>query len=169
MTWLESFDRLTANSLAVTNDISQAGIFASIYVVGGSTAQTIGTGATFIKSTAFTTNGENSNCTSDAANDKITIIKLGRYRVTHFCLVKTNPAFVNWEGTVFLNNVEQPNLYWRRRFSSTTAFESMGFDEFVDVTTVPWDLDFRLRHDSGGNVDITIEYATLNVEYVGAT
>jgi len=51
--------------------------YAEIYLYDGSTAQSIPTGATYTKVTAYTTNGLSSNCTADAGNDKITITETG--------------------------------------------------------------------------------------------
>ena len=46
---------------------------------------------------------------------------------------------------------------------------SASFTGFIDVTTASTDLDVRVRHDNGAAANITIEYANLNVQYVGET
>jgi len=149
--------------------IAQPGVFASIYVTGGSAAQEIATGASYVKTTAFTTNGENSNCTSDQTNNKITITKTGKYRVVGRCCALSEFANVVWEGVAFLDGVAKTNLHFKQKLTTNTDVNNMGFNDLIDVPSVPVDLDLRVRHDSGGGVEITMEYATLNVEYVGST
>jgi hypothetical protein len=149
--------------------INQTGIFAEIYVADASAQQLIPTGVTYTKSTAFTTDGQSSNCTADAANDKITITQTGRYRVSGSCSAVSGTANVIWRGAAFLNGVEQSQVHWKRKMATNTDAADMSFTGFIDVTSVPWDLDLRLRHDNGAGVNFTIEYANLNVEYVGAT
>lgn len=155
--------------LDITNYINQAGIFAEIYVADASASQTIATGATYTKSTAFTTNGQSSNCTADVTNDKITITQTGRYRVSGSFSGTSGTAGITFRGAAFLNSVEQNQIHWKRKFATNTDSGDMSFTGFIDVTSVPWDLDFRLRHDSGTDKDITLEYANLNVEYIGST
>lgn len=160
---------VTSGNISVGGYVEQHGIFASIYVAGASAAQQIATGATYVKSTAFTTNGEYANCTPDSDSDLISITKSGKYRVTASVCAKSGTANVIWEGVASLGGVAKTNLHWKRKLTTTTDVGNMGFNDFLDVTSVPIDLDLRLRHDNGGGVNITIEYATLNVEYVGAT
>jgi hypothetical protein len=143
------------------------GIFGEIYVADASAQQSIPTGVTYTKSTAFTTNGESSNVTVDAANDKITLIEIGRYRVEGAFSGQSVTANVLFRGAAFLNGVEQNQIHFKRKFTSANDSGSMGFTGFINVTSVPVDLDFRLRHDNAGSINLIIEYANLNVEYMG--
>lgn len=149
--------------------LKKAGTAAEIYVADGSTAQSIPTGVTYTKSTAFTNNGESSNCTSDATNDKITITKTGKYRVSGAFSGQSGTANVVFRGAAFLNGVEQDRVHFKRKFATASDSGSMSFTGFIDVTSVPVDLDFRVRHDNAGSINLTIEYANLNVEYWGET
>jgi hypothetical protein len=158
-----------ATKTTLTNYLNQQGIFAEIYVADASAAQSIATGAGYTKSTAFTTDGQSANCTAAAASDKITITQTGIYRVSGSCSGTSGKANLTWRGAAFLNGVEQNQVHFKRKFTTTTDSGDMGFTGFIDVTSVPWDLDFRLRHDDGANQNFTIEYANLNVEYMGAT
>lgn len=159
----------TGNITSTGGYVNQQGIFAEIYVADASTAQSIATGATYTKSTAFTTNGQSSNCVAGSTDDRITITQTGRYRVSGSCSAISGTANVVWRGAAFLNNVEQSQVHWKRKMATNTDAGDMSFTGFIDVTSVPWDLDFRLRHDNGGAIDFTIEYANLNVEYIGST
>lgn len=160
---------VTSGKVSVSGYVEQHGIYAGIYVAAASASQLIPAGAGYTKSTAFTTNNESSNCTADAANDKITITKSGTYRVSGSCCAISGTANVIWQAVAFLNGVEQPQAHMMRKFATNTDSGCMSFDGFIDVTSVPWDLDLRLRHDNGAGVNFTIEYANLNVEYVGTT
>lgn len=55
--------------------------YGEIFVDDGVTAQTVATGTTYTKLTFFVTNGTSSGVTPDAANDKITLTKAGKYKV----------------------------------------------------------------------------------------
>ena len=72
------FDADTLNQeLDINGRLRYTGTYAEIHVHDASAAQSIPTGTTYTKLTCYTDNGESSNCTADAANDKITITKMG--------------------------------------------------------------------------------------------
>lgn len=145
----------------------QQGIYAGIYVADGSTAQSIANGTTYIKSTAFTTNGNSSNCTSDAANDKITITKTGKYMVLGTCSFTSGTNSVVWRSCAFLGGVEQSNIHWARKVGTGSDVGSASFMGTINVASVPVDLDVRFRHDQAGAVNITIVYSNVTVNYLG--
>jgi len=150
-----------------TSYIMQQGIYAGIYVADASTAQSIPNGTTYTKSTAFTTNGLSSNCTSNAANDKIVIAKTGKYMVLGTSSFTSGTNNVVWKSAAFLNGVEQSNIHWARKVGTGADVGSASFMGIINVTSVPVDLDVRFRHDQAGAVDITIVYANFTVNYIG--
>jgi len=143
--------------------------YGEIYVHNNGVAQSIATGAAYTKSTAWTTDGQERNCTNDAANDKITLTETGIYKVSCNASAKSGTANINLLGAIFLNAVEQDQIHFRRKISTANDEGSMAMNGFIDVTTAPWDLDLRLRHDNAGAVNITITYANMNVIYLGPT
>lgn len=149
--------------------LMQQGYFAAIHVHDASTAQTIATGATYTKSTAFTDNGFSANCTPDAANDKITITKTGLYRVEGTCSFTTNTNNVVVKGTVFLGGSEQDQIHWERKIGTASDIGNAGFTGIIDVTSANTDIDLRFAHDAGADITVTIKYANLNVSYLGET
>ena len=165
----EITDNYLNGDLAVTGRVTEAGTFAEIHVADASTAQSIATGATYTKITAFTDNGFSSNCTADVANDKITFTKTGIYRVDGQASMDSGTNNVTFKVAAFLNGVEQDQVHFQRKMSVASDIGSGSFTGFIDVTTVGWDLDMRARHDNGGSVNLTIEYGNLNVSYVGET
>jgi len=155
--------------LDVSGRIIEDGTYADIYVSDGSVAQSIPTGATYTKLTAFTNNGPSVNCTADVANDKITITKAGFYIVNCSINGRSGTANVTFIFAAFLNSVEQDQVHCHRKFGSAGDNGSSSMSGIIDVTTVPWDLDVRARHDSGGSVDFTSTYMNLCVSYLGET
>ena len=143
--------------------------FGSIYVNDGSTGQTIGTGITPVKVTGFTTNGLSSRVTNDAVNDKITITAPGIYKVSYSSSFKSASAGSVWHLTPFLNGVAQVQIESHRKVANANDVGNTGASGFVDVTTVPWDLDLRVHHDGGGDSVFTPEDMNLNVEYIDKT
>jgi hypothetical protein len=149
--------------------VRQKGCFAGIHVHDASTAQTIATGATYTKSTAFTDNDPSANCTSDAANDKIVLTKTGYYRVWGSISFTSGTNNVVVKATAFLNGTEQDQVHCERKIATGSDIGNMTFVGIIDNTTANWDLDLRLAHDAVADVDITIKYANLSVEYIGET
>ena len=145
------------------------GVFAEIHCHDAAAAQSIASGATYTKVTAFTDNGFAANCTPDQANDKITITVPGIYRVEgSFSFIGDSNA-VNWKGSPFLNGVEQDNVHWQRKVGTGTDLGNASFTGFIDVPTVPVDLDFRMAHDNGTAENVTISYGNINTQRIGTT
>ena len=161
--------RKTENTLATDDRFTEQGTFAEIYVADGSTAQTIATGASYVKLTGFATDGQSSNMTSDVANDKITITKTGRYLVN--CSMNGSSATPNvtFIFSAFLNGVEQSQVHAHRKYAAGGDNGSCSLSGIIDVTTASWDLDIRARHDDGSSVDFTPTYMNLTVSYLGET
>lgn len=146
-----------------------SGVFAEIHAHDNAVAQVIPTGAAYTKITALDNVGHSSNCTPDAANNKITIIQTGRYLVSGALSFSSGTNNVTFFGAPFLNGVEQDNTHFTRKVGTAGDVGSASVTGVIDVTTVPWDLDFRLRHDGTADVAITISYANLNVVKLGTT
>ena len=151
------------------NDLKRPGVYGAIFVNDGSTNQVIGTGTTPVKSTGFTDNGLSKDCTPDAANDKITITRLGVYWVGCSTSFRSASSGTVWHITPFLNGVAQVQLEAHRKVANANDVGDTASSGFIDVTTVPWDLDMRVHHDSGGDANFTPEDMSLNLTYVGET
>lgn len=156
-------------ALNVGGVITHAGTFAGIHVHDASTAQTIATGTAYAKITAFTDNDPSNDCTADAANDKITITRAGVYKVGGSASFYSDTNNVTWKATAFLDGVEQDNVHWECKIGTGADLGNASFSGFIDVTSVPVDLDLRMRHDQGGDVALTITYSNLNVSFEGNT
>ena len=152
-----------------TGRVTEQGTFAEIYVADATASQAIATGTTYTKLTTFTTNGQSSNCTSDATNDKITVTKTGRYLVTCSINASSGTANSTFKFAAFLNGVEQSNIHAHRKYAAAGDNGSCSISGIIDVTTANWDLDIRARHDVGSSVDLTTTYMNLKVIYLGET
>lgn len=156
----------TYGSLLATDYIYHDGTYAGIYVADASATQAIPTGTTYTKCTLFTTNGLSSNCTADSTNDKITITHPGKYFVTGSFSVKSGTNNVELKGALFLDGVEQSNVHWERKIGTAGDVGSASFCGFIS-SAANKDVDFRLRHDNAGSVNVTVTYANLTAVYVG--
>ena len=142
--------------------------FANIHVHdAGATPQDIPTGLTYTKCDGFTDNGGSKNCTADATNDKITITKKGYYLVNHNSSFTGDTNNVTYYAAVFMDSVEQDNLHCVRKLATAGDVGSMSFCGVLQVSTVPIDVDVRIRHSNAGTVEYTMEYANLTVSYLG--
>lgn len=154
------------NDVNVSGIVTQEGIFAEIYVADGSTAQTVGTGTTYTKLTAFTTDGEEVNCTADSVNDKITITKAGKYRVEGSFSFYGDTSGATWRGALFYDGTEVSKIHWTRKIGASGDIGNAGFTGIL-TSVANKDIDVRVRHDGVGDETITIEYANLNISYLG--
>jgi flagellar hook assembly protein FlgD len=158
--------------LGVIGDITVDGViyqdntYAEIYVADGSTAQTIATGSTYATSTAFTTNGASNNCTADADNDKITVTKSGKYKISAHFSGQVDTANTEFDGAILVDGVVQDNIKCYVEFIAANKNYSSAITGIADLEADE-DVAFGIRHDDGGNVDITIVNANLNITYIG--
>lgn len=146
--------------------VRHTGCYAEIHVHDASTAQSINNGTTYTKLTAFTDNGSAANCTADAANDKITLTKAGKYRVSWHMSFTCGTNNVVWKVAAFLDSTELDDCHAQTKIG--TAGDSQHVSAMAILTTTAnKDLDLRARHDQGGATNITPVYANLNVDYLG--
>ena len=143
------------------------GVYGEIYVHDGATPETIATGAGYTKCTAFASNGLSQDTTPDQTNDKITITKAGVYSVECSLSFTGATNSINWFGAVFVDGTEQNQIHFERKLGIGGDYGSAQIGGFVNVTSVPVDIDLRFRHDRGSDDDITVRYANLNVNRVG--
>ena len=149
------------NGTVLVSVESHIPIYGSIYVDGGSTAQTIAQGATYTKSTAFTTDGNDSGGISDVANDQLVLTR-GAWHITAAVSFYTDTNSNNVFGALFLDGSEAANLHFQRKVGTGTDVGSAAIAGIVIVDQDTETIDLRLRHDVAGAEDITIAYANLN-------
>lgn len=143
------------------------GTYGGIHVHDNSTSQSIASGATYTKVTAFTDNDVSNDCTPDVANDKITITRTGHYKVDGDISFSSGTANTLWSGAVFLSGTEQNQVHFERKISTAGDVGAAPITGLINVTSVPVDLDFRLRHDNGSAVNVTVRYASISVDRQG--
>jgi hypothetical protein len=119
--------------------------------------------------TQWTTNTPANNCTPDQANNKITITVAGVYYIDfHASANLDGGATVTLHFNGYLDGVVQDCLHTHRTIA-TTNIGSMSFGSYIDVPTVPVDLDVRANISSNIARVLTVEDAQLNVKMVGGT
>jgi len=175
-----SLENLTATNLTVTN-LDVTNIVSTVSFVGASTGLSFGelhthdnstptavaTGTTYTKFDQWQNNGVSNNCTVDANNNKITITTAGKYFVTGSFSASSSVANINILGSVFLGGAEQDHIHFTRKIATANDIGSMNVCGILDVASVPVDLDFRMRHSSGGSVNITMVYSNLSIMQCG--
>lgn len=146
-----------------------AGIFGGIHVHDNAVAQSIPTGATYTKLTAFADNSDGfSDVIPDAANDKITLNTAGYYLVNCSLNFMAGTANVVWWASVFIGGVEYDQIHVHDKLTIASSVTSASMSGPLKVETVPVDIDIRFRHDSGGAVNLTVTYANFSVAYLGS-
>lgn len=158
--------------LAVDGDIYSSsrvyemGTYGEIYVSDNGTPQTIPSGATYTKITLFDSDGHCENMACDVTNDKITITHGGHYFISGAYSISAGIANVLFRGAVFFNEAEEDQCHWYRKIGTAGDQGSTSLSCIIDARALG-DLDFRVRHSSGGDVDMTIYYGNLSAFYVG--
>lgn len=160
-------DGVNVENIVATGKITQAGIFGGIHVHDNSTPQSIPTGTTYTKITSFTDNNESSNVTSDATNDKITITTPGCYQLTGSFSFSSGTSNVIYWVAPFLDGVEKESIHFKRKVSVAGDVGAASLNGVINVATAPIDIDVRVRHNNVGSINFTLEYANLNVVYLG--
>lgn len=155
----------TSKKITWQNAINTEFAYAGIYVSDGSTGQNILTGTSYTKLTGFTTNGESYNCTADAANDKITITKAGKYWVSG-SFSFSGSANVTFRICLFYDNTEISKIHLARKLGSGGDVGSASFSGILSASANK-DIDCRVRHDSIGTESITLQYANFTIHYIG--
>ena len=56
---------------------------------------------------------------------------------------------------------------WKEKTAIATDVGCTSVSGYVNITSVPTDIDFRVRHNNGASIDFTLEYGNINVLYVG--
>ena len=141
--------------------------FGEIYTADNTTAQTIPTGTDYTKLTALNTAGEYRGVTIDAVNNKIILPSAGYYKVEVTGSSKLDTANVALRTALFLNGAEVSKIHSVRRIPTANDESTTAIGGIIQVTSANSYIDVRVRHDNGGDVDLTTRYANLNVTYIG--
>lgn len=140
--------------------------YGEIYIHEGSTPQSIPNGTTYEKVINFQANGKSKNCTPDYTNNKITITKTGRYDIDGSMSFSSGTNNTDILLAAFLDGVEQENVHFDRTIGTIGSVGSAAISGFIEVDTVPLDLDIRVRHDNGTPVNLTFVYLNVNAERI---
>ena len=140
---------------------------ATIFVRGASTSQSITTGGTFEKLTAFTTDGISNAMTAAAASDKITATTAGVYMVC-FQVSFSGTVSSTVQFVVKWNGVEQDQIKCTRKLGTGGDVGSASMMGLVDVTSVPTDIEVWFTTDGDGD-SITVEDAQLAAHWLSTT
>ena len=142
--------------------------FAEIYTYNNTTATVVASGIIFTKFDQYQNDGLSQDNQPDSANNQIIFNKLGIYLVTLATSFETNRAVIDVEGGAFLDGVEQMGIQFRRYVSAITDEGAASAVGLINVTASGQVLDFRLKHDWSGDVDVTVTYANLTATHVVA-
>jgi hypothetical protein len=144
--------------------------FAEIYVKDSTATISLDADNADVKVTQFTTNGQSNNCTADAANDKITFTKIGKYLVTGSVVASIDVGNITTlEVSVYLNGSEQTNIHACRALASNAGNGSISLCGIIDVTTAGWDLDLRANVTDTTARDVIFRDLNLSVVQIGGT
>lgn len=149
----------------VDNEINSNIAYGCIFVSDSETAQSIPAGLTYTKITAFNQLGLSYNLTTAA--DSITATKAGVYNINCNASIASGTANINSLGAVFVNGVEQENIHFERKIGTASDVGSVSISGLVHLN-VGDDVSFRMRHENGTAVNITVHYANLNMRLVKA-
>jgi hypothetical protein len=147
-----------------TND-KLTGAYGGIHVHANATLQAIPTGATYIKVINFADNDPSAGTTPDATNNKITITKAGVYRVEGAFSMTSGTANVVAFGSLFVDAAEIESIHFSRKISVAGDVGNANFTGLISLTSGQ-EIDFRVRHDNVGSVNMTFTYMNLNISRV---
>lgn len=141
--------------------------YGELYIIDGSTAQSIGNGATPIKVTLFNTaagvNGLASGIVPDKAASQLVIARPGRYRVAYSISYRCGTNNVTWESYIYANAVRQPQTGAMSKIATGADTQCITGLGIMDIGAGQA-IDLRMYHDNGGAVNLTIEHASISIE-----
>lgn len=143
-------------------------VYGEIYTEDNTGQQELTTSMALI--TNFDTNGLSNQTTPDQANNKITIKKKGVYKVCASISVEsvTGGGAFDIEIDVFWNGTTQPQLHAHRSMSGGGGdIGSIAITGFIDVTSVPTDIDLRAL--ASATKTVIFEDMNLNALMIGGT
>ena len=143
------------------------GVYAEIYVNSNATVQVIPTGSGYTQVTNYSANGDSSLCTPDYVNNKITLTRNGEYRLSTHVSFAGSGSGNTWFGTIFAGGTELADIHFERKIGTGGDHGSAGISGFYACTNAPVDIDFRMRHEAGGDLNLTATYMNLNVHRIG--
>jgi len=139
-----------------------AGIFGSILVNDGATAQT-GIGVTDVKVNGFALNGESSGVTPDNVNDKLTILTAGKYSMSA-AMSFAGSSQETFDVHIAVDGISSV-LGARRKLSSGGDVGNLSFAGYLDLAAAA---EVSLNIKAGGAAkEITLAMGQLNVTKVG--
>ena len=141
--------------------------YAEIFCHDNETPTTVPTGDTYTLIDQWNGTGEHQDCLPDVANSQIVFHRTGVYNFILTVSFKSDKANLNVLGAGFLNDVEQHQVHFRRKIATANDEGSASGHGLVRVTASGHAVDFRVRHDDPGDVDVTFTYANLTVTRLG--
>jgi len=138
--------------------------YGSIYVNGGATGQSIPTGGTYTKSTAFTTDDGDSGGIADSANDKL-ILTRGVWQVSASVSFESDTA-TELSGALFLDGSDVTSVHFEKNIPTVNVPESVLISGLIVVDQATEDLDLRIKHTNGGSVNITVSYGNITAHRI---
>ncbi len=131
--------------------------------VANSSVQTVPNRTTYTKVTCFDISRSSYGCLTDISNYRIKILKTGYYEISSCFSTKASTAGVTFTTAYFIDDVEVPNIHTIRRWINANDHSSAAMSCYVYILENQY-LDVRAKHDSGGNVDITVTYGNLKIK-----
>jgi hypothetical protein len=118
-----------------------------------------------LKIDQFTTNGDSSGMTADAANDKITVTSAGTYEISLSVSFYGTPD--GYVGTIWINGSPAPDLRFSYNVISQQAGETVSAS-ISGIATIGANQDVEFYVNTGGTTEtFTVVDANLNVRSIG--
>ncbi len=142
-------------------------VYAELYAADNITAQSVPNGATYTKINQFTTVGQTNSdfVTVSTANDNLTVLKAGRYKIEATASTKSATANIILKTAIFVNGTKAANIQAERRVATAndTSLISIGGIVSLSANDV---VDVRVAHDFATSVNITCTHCNLNLIYI---
>ena len=144
--------------------------YGGFYVHDNTTALVIPTGTTYttVQSIWNKTGAVHQKDVSvDTSVGSITINEIGKYHVNGSFSFSCGTNNVIWRGAAFYDGVEKGWIHWKAKTGTLGDAVNASFTGILDVSIIGKALDFRIRHDQGGDVNWTLEYGNVNIFKIG--
>jgi hypothetical protein len=162
---VNAINRIVESIKQLIDSMGSSAVYGEIYVDDGVASQTLTTANTFYKITQFLLNGASRETTNDAANDKIIILKTGKYQIK-LSLSFGGSVSTVYHFKIYKNGVAQTNLAVQRDIGTATTEGAISISGFCDISANDY---IELYASSNGASKVCdIGHANLSITSIGA-
>ena len=149
-------------------DVHDLFAYGGLFVHDNATTVSVPTGTTYVVfDNIWTDSGHQKDIVGDTTAGTLTINNIGFFLVNGSFSLKAGTNNPVIRVAMFMDGVEQHHIHYKDRLGNAATVSTGSFTGILHVEKTGTVVDVRLRHDLGGTVAFTVDYANYNVSKIG--